>query len=98
MMAEAARGREWTVHAPPLRDQWGVHHSKAFLVRFDRGLRVVVMTANLIYQDCNTKTQGLWYQDFPRCAAPSLRLLERCRAATWAVAPTALTSNDEELH
>ena len=68
MMAEAAMGREWTVHAPPLRDQWGVHHSKAFLVEFDRGLRVIVMTANLIYQDCNTKTQGLWYQDFPRWA------------------------------
>ena len=76
MMAEAARGRDWTVHAPPLRDQWGVHHSKAFLVKFERGLRVVVMTANLIYQDCNTKTQGLWYQDFPRCAHRSPNPLE----------------------
>ena len=69
MMMEAARGRGWTVHAPPLRDQWGVHHSKAFLVESERGLRVIVMTANLIFQDCNLKTQGLWYQDFPRRAA-----------------------------
>ena len=73
-MAEAAAGREWVVHAPPLRDQWGVHHSKAFLVAFERGLRVIVMTANLIHQDCNTKTQGLWYQDFPRLAEHSSTL------------------------
>lgn len=23
-------------------------------------------TANLIYADCNNKTQGIWWQDFPR--------------------------------
>lgn len=73
-MAEAAKGRDWTVHAPPLRDQWGVHHSKAFLVQYERGVRVIVMTANLIYQDCNLKTQGLWYQDFPRLADCALYL------------------------
>lgn len=85
------------MHAPPLRDQWGVHHSKAFLVHFERGLRVIVMTANLIYQDCNTKTQGLWYQDFPRCAGPSVSPLEQCCAATQVMLPTNPTSNDAEL-
>ena len=79
-MMEAARGRGWTVHAPPLRDQWGVHHSKAFLVESERGLRVIVMTANLIFQDCNLKTQGLWYQDFPRRAA-------HIRVYTWQSCP-----------
>jgi tyrosyl-DNA phosphodiesterase 1 len=33
---------------------------------YDRGVRVIVHTANLIFIDCNDKTQGIWYQDFPR--------------------------------
>ncbi|KAL0031162.1 hypothetical protein WJX77_006853 [Trebouxia sp. C0004] len=54
------------VHAPPLPVQFGTYHSKAFMIEYERGLRVVVHTANLIYVDCNNKSQGLWYQDFPR--------------------------------
>ena len=54
------------IHAPPLPLQWGVYHSKAFVLQYETGLRVIVHTANLIYIDCNNKTQGLWYQDFPR--------------------------------
>lgn len=40
-------------------------HSKAFIIRYAAGLRVVVHTANLIYPDCNNKTQALFVQDFP---------------------------------
>ncbi|KAK9915663.1 hypothetical protein WJX75_002388 [Coccomyxa subellipsoidea] len=65
-MQQVAAGRPWVIHQARSPDLYGVHHSKAFLVCFDRGLRVIVHTANLIYQDCNCKTQGLWYQDFPR--------------------------------
>ncbi|EIE25781.1 tyrosyl-DNA phosphodiesterase [Coccomyxa subellipsoidea C-169] len=65
-MQQIAAGRPWVIHQARCPLQYGVHHSKAFLVQFDRGLRVVVHTANLIHQDCNCKTQGLWYQDFPR--------------------------------
>ncbi|KAL3159457.1 hypothetical protein ABBQ38_009882 [Trebouxia sp. C0009 RCD-2024] len=54
------------VHAPPLPIQFGTYHSKAFVIEYEAGLRVVVHTANLIYVDCNNKTQGLWFQDFPR--------------------------------
>lgn len=54
------------VHAPPLPVQFGTYHSKAFVIEYATGLRVVVHTANLIYVDCNNKSQGLWYQDFPR--------------------------------
>jgi tyrosyl-DNA phosphodiesterase-1 len=54
------------VHAPPLPVQFGTYHSKAFMIEYESGVRVVVHTANLIYVDCNNKSQGLWYQDFPR--------------------------------
>ena len=54
------------VHAPPLPVQFGTYHSKAFMIEYESGVRVVVHTANLIYVDCNNKSQGLWFQDFPR--------------------------------
>ena len=44
----------------------GVHHTKAFVLGYpDGGVRVLVHTANLLFGDCNSKTQGLWWQDFP---------------------------------
>ena len=52
-------------HKPPLPDAYGTHHSKAFLAQMGSGLRLIIHTANLIYPDCNNKTQGVWYQDFP---------------------------------
>lgn len=54
------------VHAPPLPVPFGTYHSKAFMIEYESGVRVVVHTANLIYVDCNNKSQGLWHQDFPR--------------------------------
>lgn len=77
-MQQVAAGRPWVIHQARSPDLYGVHHSKAFLVCFDRGLRVIVHTANLIYQDCNCKTQGLWYQDFPR-SAPHSVLIYMCK-------------------
>ncbi|KAL8143841.1 hypothetical protein V2J09_016873 [Rumex salicifolius] len=53
------------LHKPPLPISYGTHHSKAMLLIYPRGVRVVVHTANLIYVDWNNKTQGLWMQDFP---------------------------------
>jgi hypothetical protein len=32
--------------------------SKAFLVEYERGLRVIIFSANDIYPDCNNKSQG----------------------------------------
>ncbi|KAL8461355.1 hypothetical protein ACS0TY_032727 [Phlomoides rotata] len=55
----------WILHKPPLPISYGTHHSKAMLLVYPRGVRVVVHTANLIYVDWNNKTQGLWMQDFP---------------------------------
>ncbi|KAF3779977.1 Tyrosyl-DNA phosphodiesterase 1 [Nymphaea thermarum] len=55
----------WTLHKPPLPIAYGTHHSKAMLLVYPQGVRVVIHTANLIYVDWNNKTQGLWMQDFP---------------------------------
>ncbi|MQM11219.1 hypothetical protein Taro_044118 [Colocasia esculenta] len=55
----------WILHKPSLPISYGTHHSKAMLLVYPQGLRVVVHTANLIYVDWNNKTQGLWMQDFP---------------------------------
>lgn len=55
----------WILHKPPLPISYGTHHSKAMLLVYPQGLRVVVHTANLIHVDWNNKTQGLWMQDFP---------------------------------
>lgn len=58
-----------TVHAPPLPIPYGTHHSKFFLLKYATGVRVVIHSANLIFADCNNKTQALFYQDFPLKAA-----------------------------
>ncbi|KAF5182314.1 Tyrosyl-dna phosphodiesterase [Thalictrum thalictroides] len=55
----------WTLHKPPLPISYGTHHSKAMLLVYPRGLRVVIHTSNLISVDWNNKSQGLWMQDFP---------------------------------
>lgn len=55
----------WILHKPPLPISFGTHHSKAMLLVYPRGVRIIVHTANLIYVDWNNKSQGLWMQDFP---------------------------------
>ncbi|KAI4295847.1 hypothetical protein L6164_035847 [Bauhinia variegata] len=55
----------WILHKPPLPISFGTHHSKAMILVYQQGVRVIVHTANLIYVDWNNKSQGLWMQDFP---------------------------------
>ncbi|KAF8669111.1 hypothetical protein HU200_051435 [Digitaria exilis] len=55
----------WILHKPPLPISFGTHHSKAMLLVYPQGIRVVVHTANMIHVDWNNKSQGLWMQDFP---------------------------------
>ncbi|KAJ1408098.1 Tyrosyl-DNA phosphodiesterase I [Sesbania bispinosa] len=59
------RPANWILHKPPLPISFGTHHSKAMLLVYPRGVRIIVHTANLIYVDWNNKSQGLWMQDFP---------------------------------
>lgn len=56
---------ELACHSPEV-EAWGTHHSKVFVLGYpDGGVRVIVHTANLLFRDCESKTQGLWWQDFP---------------------------------
>ncbi|XP_052182395.1 tyrosyl-DNA phosphodiesterase 1 isoform X2 [Diospyros lotus] len=57
--------KNWILHKPPLPISYGTHHSKAMILVYPRGVRIIVHTANLIYVDWNNKSQGLWMQDFP---------------------------------
>jgi tyrosyl-DNA phosphodiesterase-1 len=51
----------------PYKEDYGVHHSKFFLVGFSDGtLRVVIHTANLIGGDNIRKVNAAYIQDFPR--------------------------------
>ncbi|XVF27815.1 hypothetical protein REPUB_Repub14bG0141400 [Reevesia pubescens] len=59
------KSSNWILHKPPLPISFGTHHSKAMLLVYPQGVRVIVHTANLIYVDWNNKSQGLWMQDFP---------------------------------
>lgn len=43
-----------------LNDAFGTHHTKMMLLRYEKHLRVVIHTANLIEQDWREKTQGVW--------------------------------------
>ncbi|KAI5066303.1 hypothetical protein GOP47_0018927 [Adiantum capillus-veneris] len=62
---KAGKPANWLLHKPPLPLSYGTHHSKAMVLVYQTGVRVIVHTANLIYVDWNNKTQGLWMQDFP---------------------------------
>ncbi|WOL15127.1 hypothetical protein Cni_G23908 [Canna indica] len=60
-----AKPPNWVFHKPSLPIAFGTHHSKAMLLVYPKGVRIVVHTANLIFVDWNNKSQGLWMQDFP---------------------------------
>lgn len=62
---QRSKPANWILHKPPLPISFGTHHSKAMLLVYPHGVRVIVHTANLIYVDWNNKSQGLWMQDFP---------------------------------
>ncbi|KAF1785041.1 Tyrosyl-DNA phosphodiesterase C-terminal domain [Phytophthora cactorum] len=50
--------------APPLPIPYGTHHTKMLVALYPEKVRVAIFTANFLSNDWNTKTQGLWYQDF----------------------------------
>lgn len=53
---------------------YGSHHSKLLLIFYSTGIRVAVMTANLIECDFAVKSQGIYVQDFPLMnKSPSFR-------------------------
>jgi hypothetical protein len=65
LVAAGMQEGRFTVHAPFLPSHFGSHHTKCFLLEYVHGLRVIIHTANLIYPDCNNKSQAVYCQDFP---------------------------------
>ena len=47
----------WSVQQAEVRDRWGCHHTKAFVLVYGAGIRVIVMTANILDGDLDMKTQ-----------------------------------------
>lgn len=45
--------------------QWGTHHTKMFLIFFEKGVRIVVHSANLLSRDLEDMTNAAFVQDFP---------------------------------
>lgn len=46
---------------------YGTHHSKMMLLLYEDGMRVVIHTANMVEQDWDQKTQGVWISSkFPK--------------------------------
>ncbi|OQR81055.1 tyrosyl-DNA phosphodiesterase 1-like isoform X1 [Achlya hypogyna] len=63
-----------TALAPPLPIPYGTHHTKMAVLFHATFVRVAVFTANFLAGDWATKTQGLWFQDFPRQPASAPKL------------------------
>ncbi|KAI9915784.1 hypothetical protein PsorP6_007913 [Peronosclerospora sorghi] len=64
MMKECREYANVTAIAPPLPIPFGTHHTKMFVALYSEKVRVAIFTANFLSRDWNTKTQGVWYQDF----------------------------------
>lgn len=64
MDRECAAFANITPVAPPLPIPYGTHHTKMMVVVFPDKVRVAIFTANFIPNDWDSKTQGVWCQDF----------------------------------
>lgn len=64
MMNECREYSNVTPVAPPLPIPYGTHHTKMLVALYSEKVRVAIFTANFLSNDWNTKTQGVWYQDF----------------------------------
>ena len=63
-LTSALVGVDVEVVAPEV-PPYGTHHSKLFFLQYDRGIRIIIHTANLDYCDFNNKSQSVYVQDFP---------------------------------
>jgi hypothetical protein len=61
------------LHLPHLPLSYGCHHSKFMILYYPTGVRVVIHTANYLKRDWLYKSQGVWYQDFPRRKPSTVR-------------------------
>lgn len=63
------QGKKWpnmTIGTPRIQDRYGVHHTKAMILCFkDESIQLIVMTANMVPQDWQVMTQGVYRS--PKC-------------------------------
>ncbi|XP_046577530.1 LOW QUALITY PROTEIN: tyrosyl-DNA phosphodiesterase 1-like [Haliotis rubra] len=70
LLAETAPYPNITCCQAKLDIMYGTHHTKMMLLLYDKGLRVVIHTANLIERDWYQKSQGVWVSPvFPKMPA-----------------------------
>ncbi|KAL0138872.1 tyrosyl-DNA phosphodiesterase I [Mucor lusitanicus] len=65
----AQQARQWpnvTVATPRIQDRYGVHHTKAMILYFRDAIQLIVMTANMVPQDWQVMTQGVYRS--PKCS------------------------------
>ncbi|KAI8787957.1 tyrosyl-DNA phosphodiesterase 1 [Biomphalaria glabrata] len=60
LKSEASDYANITLCRAALDIPYGTHHTKMMLLLYERGMRVVIHTANLIDNDWHQKTQGVW--------------------------------------
>jgi tyrosyl-DNA phosphodiesterase 1 len=66
------RGKpNFSVFYPYIGDDFGTHHSKAFIIAYGTRLRVCIHTANYVDVDWEVLTNAAWMQDFPLKTAGS---------------------------
>ncbi|CEP17002.1 hypothetical protein [Parasitella parasitica] len=66
LMDQRKRWPNITIASPRIQDRYGVHHTKAMILYFrDESIQLIVMTANMVPQDWQIMTQGI-YQS-PKC-------------------------------
>lgn len=73
LQEDASRYNNVRLCQAPLDFAFGTHHTKMMLLLYDDGLRVVIHTANLVDNDWDQKTQGVWISPlFPKLAAKGI--------------------------
>ena len=67
--AHAAGIQQFHAHSPrtqPGRSSHAMHHSKALLLQYACGMRVVITSGNFVGTEFSCSANSLWHQDFPR--------------------------------
>ncbi|XP_031555938.1 tyrosyl-DNA phosphodiesterase 1-like [Actinia tenebrosa] len=79
-------------------EAYGTHHSKMMLLLYSDGLRVVITTANLIIQDWDQKTQGVWISPkFPKISSSEGSSASSSAASTSQATPRRNTNFKKDL-
>ena len=81
MKEKASRYTNVTLHTAPMPEVFGTHHTKMMiLLRHDDLAQVIIHTANMIPQDWDDMTQGVWRSPLLPLTCGSARMNQRSPA------------------